>query len=124
MRLYKMEKDKLSSLKDTSFRDEKIREQQDLQRLLKSKIEVIYANIMIISEEFSDWNYSRRSIDLLAIDKDANLVVIELKTTDDGGHMELQAIRYAAMVANMTWEQAKQAFSKYSQENGMDESFA
>ena len=34
--------------------------------------------------------------------------------------MELQAIRYAAMVANMTWEQAKQTFSKYSQENGMD----
>ena len=120
MRLYKMEKDKLSSLEDTSFRDEKIHERQDLQRLLKSNIKVIDANIMIISEEFSDWDYSRRSIDLLAIDKDANLVVIELKTTDDGGHMELQAIRYAAMVANMTWEQAKQAFSKYSQENGMD----
>ena len=115
-----MENEKLSSLDDTSFRDEKIRERQDLQRLLKSKIEVIDANIMIISEEFSDWNDSRRSIDLLAIDKDANLVVIELKTTDDGGHMELQAIRYAAMVANMTWEQAKQTFSKYSQENGMD----
>ena len=120
MRLYKMENEKLSSLDDTSFRDEKIRERQDLQRLLKSKIEVIDANIMIISEEFSDWNDSRRSIDLLAIDKDASLVVIELKTTDDGGHMELQAIRYAAMVANMTWEQAKQTFSKYSQENGMD----
>lgn len=29
----------------------------------------------------------------------ANLVIIELKCTQDGGHMELHAIRYAAMVA-------------------------
>ena len=33
----------------------------------------------MISEEFSDWEDSRRRIDLLAIDKQANLVVIELK---------------------------------------------
>jgi hypothetical protein len=47
----------------------------------------------------SDWEDSSRSIDLLCIDKQANLVVIELKRTEDGGHMELQAIRYAAMVS-------------------------
>ena len=34
---------------------------------------------------------------LLCIDREANLVVVELKRTEDGGHMDLQAIRYAAM---------------------------
>ena len=38
----------------------------------------------------------RRRIDLLGNDRDTNLVIIELKRNDDSGHMELQAIRYAA----------------------------
>ncbi|MCF6253078.1 MAG: hypothetical protein L3J75_17695 [Methylococcaceae bacterium] len=75
---------------------------------------------MVIAEEFGEWSESGRRIDLLAIDKNANLVVIELKRTDDGGHMELQAIRYAAMVANMTWEQAKTTFKKYLDDNSLD----
>ena len=53
---------------------------------------------LVISEEFGEWEESRRRIDLLGLDKDANLVVIELKRTEDG---ELQSIRYAAMVSTM-----------------------
>jgi hypothetical protein len=41
----------------------------------------------------------------LCLDRDANLVVVELKRTDDGGYMELQAIRYAAMISGMTFPQ-------------------
>jgi hypothetical protein len=58
----------------------------------------------VIAEEFSEWEDSRRRIDLLGGDRDGNLVVIELKRTEDGGHMELQAIRYAAMVSALTME--------------------
>ena len=36
--------------------------------------------------------------------------MIELKRTDDGGHMELQALRYAAMVSTMTFRQAVEAY--------------
>ena len=54
------------------------------------------AGVLVVAEEFGDWEESKRRIDLLGLDRDATLVVIELKRTDDGGHMELQAIRYAA----------------------------
>ncbi len=53
---------------------------------------MIAPDLLVVSEEFGEWDDSRRRIDLLAIDRDANLVVIELKRTEDGGHMELQAI--------------------------------
>jgi len=74
---------------------------------------VIAPNILVISEEFGDWQDSKRRIDLLGLDRDANLVVIELKRTDDGGHMELQAIRYASMVSTMTFDRAIQVFAEY-----------
>lgn len=120
MPLYQITDDELSPLVSTSFQEENLWERRDLQRLLRANVEVIAADVMIIAEEFGEWSESGRRIDLLAIDKDANLVVIELKRTDDGGHMELQAIRYAAMVANMTWEQAKAAFKKYLNDNSID----
>ncbi|MGL4422428.1 MAG: hypothetical protein ACRCZF_17300 [Gemmataceae bacterium] len=67
----------------------------------------------MIAEEYGEWDDSRRRIDLLGIDRDANLVVIELKRTEDGGHMELQAIRYAAMASTMTFDQAVEGFADY-----------
>jgi hypothetical protein len=38
--------------------------------------------------------------------------VVEIKRTEDGGHMELQAIRYAAMVSSLTLDQAIAAHAK------------
>ena len=48
-------------------------------------------------------------------------MVIELKRTEDGGHMELQAIRYAAMVSAMTFDNAVEVFTKYLRKNSRDE---
>lgn len=55
---------------------------------------------------------SNRRIDLLCLDKQASLVVVELKRTDDGGHMELQAIRYAAMISPMTFSEMIETFAR------------
>lgn len=108
MPLYEMTSDAFRSISQTSFADLKIRERGDLQRLLRTQIEVLGVDLYVLTEEFGDWEDSRRRIDLLAVDSLANLVVIELKRTNDGGHMELQAIRYASMVSTMTFERAAQ----------------
>ena len=110
MALYELKADDLIAIEETTFATVKVKERADLQRLLRTRIETIVPDAMVIAEEFSNWDDSTRRIDLLAIDKDANLVVIELKRTIDGGHMELQAIRYAAMLSAMTWEQAVEAY--------------
>jgi len=113
MPLYEMTPDAFRPLNQASFADLKVRERDDLQRLLRSQIEVLGDNLYVLAEEFGDWEDSRRRIDLLAIDQQANLVVIELKRTNDGGHMELQAIRYASMVSAMTFGRAEQIHSEF-----------
>ena len=117
MPIYEFTNEEIRALEETSFEKAKVLERYDLQRLLRAKISVVAPNTLVIAEEFSDWKDSNRSIDLLGVDRQANLVVIELKRTKDGGHMELQAIRYAGMVSNMTFEQATNAFSRYLTDN-------
>lgn len=116
MAIYQIVEGGLKVLSETKFEAEGLYERGDLQRLLRQDISALGEDLLVIAEEFGDWVGSSRRIDLLAIDRDANLVVVELKRTDDGGHMELQAIRYAAMVAGMTFEQALEAFTKFTGE--------
>jgi len=113
MAILELSKMEIQALEETTFAEAGYREREDLQRLLREKIDLICPNTMVITEEFGDWEESRRRIDLLALDQDANLVVVELKRTEDGGHMDLQAIRYAAMVSTMTFDQVVSAHEKY-----------
>ena len=81
MPIYEITTDQLRKLEATSFGAAGMRERADLQRLLRSQIEIISPDTLIIAEEFGEWEDSRRRIDLLGIDKNANLIVFELKRT-------------------------------------------
>lgn len=113
MAIYQVTEKGFQPIEVTNFADAGFKEREHLQQLLKQQIDVIAPDTLVISEEFGSWEDSRRRIDLLGIDKDANLVVIELKRTEDGGHMDLQAIRYAAMVSTMTFDGAVDVFERH-----------
>ena len=121
MPIYEFGQEGISRVEETTFSLGGLQERRDLQRLLRDHVEVIAPETLVISEEFGDWEDSRRRIDLLGVDKTANLVVIELKRTEDGGHMELQSIRYAAMVSTMTFDRAADAFNLYLTKLGKED---
>ncbi|MCH2003904.1 PDDEXK family nuclease [Acinetobacter ursingii] len=118
MTIYTFEENNLMQIEKTTFLDAEILERSHLQKAIKNNINVIASDCLVIAEEYSEWDSSKKRIDLLAIDKNANLVVIELKRTETGDHMELQAIRYASMVSTMTLDLAADIFSRYKQING------
>lgn len=126
MPLYQIEPHSIEPVPSKSFQELGLKERGDLQRLLKSAIHVVSPDTLVIAEEYSDWEDSRRRIDLLGLDTDGSLVVIELKRTEDGGHMDLQAIRYAAMISTMSFERVVEAYSKTirSQDSEKDARFA
>ncbi len=120
MAIYEIKTDSLAKIEEISFPKAGLKERADLQRLLRTQIEIISPDTLIIAEEFGEWKESKRRIDLLGLDKDANLVVIELKTTESGGHMELHAMRYAAMVSTMTLEKAVEVYGTFLHKIGSD----
>ena len=121
MAIYELTDEGIRRLQKTSFAERGIYERRDIQKLLRDQIETISDRTMVVAEEFGEWDASRRRIDLLCIDKEANLVVIELKRTEDGGHMELQAIRYSAMISTMTFDQVVEAHKSFLAGIGSDD---
>ncbi|WP_433285545.1 hypothetical protein [Micromonospora sp. CA-244673] len=113
MPLYEIDGDRLRRHDNARFAALGIYERNDLQRLLRDDIAVLSPDLLVVAEEFGNWEDSRRRIDLLAVDKTGHLVVIELKRTDDGGHMELQALRYAAMVSAMSFDEVVAAYEDH-----------
>lgn len=113
MAIFELETAGLKRLSPVALSAAQVHERRDLQRVLREQSRELLDDVLIIAEEFGGWDDSRRRIDLLGVDRDANLVVIELKRGDTGAHMELQAVRYAAMVSKMTFEQAVDAYGRH-----------
>jgi hypothetical protein len=114
-----MTREDLVECEHVTFAHLEIKERADLQHVLRDHIKVLGDDLRVIAEEYGGWEDSRRRIDLLALDKQQRLVVIELKRTESGGHMELQALRYAAMVSAMTFEQVVDAHETYLAKRGL-----
>lgn len=126
MAIYRMVGDKadLAQVPVTSFGQTGVMERQDLQRILRDKPEILEPGLFVITEEFRDWADSDRRIDLLCLDTHGRLVVVELKRGDTGEYMDLQAIRYAAMVSTITLQQAIDTHQAYLEKRGIAENAA
>ena len=120
MSLYRVDDKELKAVATTTFQEQGLQERRDLQQLIINQPSALGSDLFIIAEEFENWSKSARRIDLLAIDGDGTLTVIELKRNEDPGPMDLQALRYAAMVANITLEQLTDVHQAFGEAHGLD----
>src|SRR5438067_10675217 len=75
MALFELTKDNLIPAAETQFHREGIYERTDLQRLLRQDVAVLAPDLMVLAQEFGNWEDSNRRIDLLCLNKDAQLVI-------------------------------------------------
>ena len=111
--------DSLSEIPETSLSGEGKQERHDLQHWLRDYPDVLEDGLFVLAEEYGDWAESGRRIDILALDERRRLVVVELKR-DAGAFMDLQALRYAALVAHMTFDQAVAAHARWLRARAID----
>ncbi len=93
--------DKATKITAGSFAGLNIWERTHIQEWIRSNPEILGEDLLIVSIEFDRFDKSSDRLDLLAVDRQGNLVVVELKRDSAAGYADLQAIRYAAMVSSM-----------------------
>lgn len=84
------------AMNEVDFAQLGLRERQDIQEWIAANPGILGDDLLIISKEFSGFDRTAERLDLLAVDKDARLVVIELKRDDTGADVHWQAIKYAS----------------------------
>src|SRR5690554_1073759 len=77
--------------------------------------------LLIIQQEFDGFDDTRERLDLLAIDKQGNLVIIENKLDDSGRDVVWQALKYASYCANLKKQQVVEIFQRYLDEQARQE---
>jgi len=96
--------DKASKITESSFCGLNIWERQHIEEWVRTNPEMLGEDLLVVSIEFDRFSNSNDRLDVLALDRSGNLVVVELKRDSAAGYADLQAIRYAAMVSSMTVE--------------------
>ena len=103
----------ISRLDSKTFTELGLLERFDIQEWIAGSPEILGEDLLIIAKEHE--LPSRIRIDLLAVDRDANLVVIELKRDESGSAVEWQAIKYASYCSNITTEELSAFYAQHLQ---------
>ncbi|GAM62057.1 putative inner membrane protein [Vibrio ishigakensis] len=76
-----------------------------MQEWLANQPDALGEELLIIQKEFDGFDDTRERLDLLAMNKDGNLVIIENKLDDTGRDVMWQALKYASYCSNLTKSQ-------------------
>lgn len=104
---------RLSRLVQKRFSDLNLRERDHLQEWLANQPDALGEDLLVIQKEFDGFDETRERLDLLALDKDGNLVVIENKLDDSGRDVTWQALKYTAYVSSLTKTQIVDIYQQY-----------
>jgi hypothetical protein len=104
---------RLEKLEEKRFSDLNLREREHLQEWLAGQPDALGEELLIIQKEFDGFDGTRERLDLLALDKDGQLVVIENKLDDSGRDVTWQALKYTAYVSSLTKAQIVEIHQHY-----------
>jgi hypothetical protein len=118
--LYDKQNKSLAPCKETEFRSYGLLERQDLAKWVEQYPAILGEELLIITSEYDRFDKTNERLDLLALDKDGNLVVIELKRDDSGKNVDLQAIKYAAYCSTLRLTDIVDMYVKYHKQKGVE----
>ncbi|MDQ2107707.1 MULTISPECIES: DUF4268 domain-containing protein [Vibrio] len=104
---------RISPVKTKRFSELGFTERKHLQEWLAHEPSVLGEELLIIQKEFDGFDDTRERLDLLALDKDGNLVIIENKLDDSGRDVVWQALKYASYCASLTKAQIVEIYQQY-----------
>lgn len=125
--MYKIDRaaNRIAPLEAKRFSDLGFTERKHLQEWLENCPQALTQGsgdeLLIIQKEFDGFDDTRERLDLLAIDKEGNLVIIENKLDDSGRDVVWQALKYASYCANLQKYQVVDIFQRYLNQKAQKE---
>ncbi len=101
----------LTKLDPTGFASHNLLERYDIQEWIEKTPDILGEEFLIIGKELLLPSGSR--LDLLAVDKKARLVIIELKRDESGRDVDWQAIKYTSYCSNFLVGEIIQSYTDY-----------
>lgn len=103
---------KTSALEFTSLANEGFKEEDLREWIIDSSSDILGEELFLIGREVSVQELGD-AIDILGIDRDGNLVIIELKRGSLRDPVDFQGLKYAAYTAQWDYEELKEQFEYF-----------
>ncbi len=104
---------RIEKIEEKTFHELGFKEKENLQEWLANNPGALGEDLLVIQKEFSGFNETRERLDLLALDKQGNIVVIENKLDDSGRDVTWQVLKYASYCASLSKVQIIKIFQEY-----------
>lgn len=113
--MYQIDKqqNKINRLEEKTFSELGFKEREHLQEWIAKDPSCLGEELLIIQKEFDGFQETRERLDLLAVDKQGNLVIIENKLDDSGKDVTWQVIKYASYCSSLSKEDLRNIYQQY-----------
>lgn len=113
---------KMTKATPCTFKSLGLKERQDLQEWIANEPSSLGEDLLIIQKEFAGFADTKERLDLLALDKQGNIVVIENKLDDSGKDVTWQALKYASYCSSLSKQNVIDIYQDYlgSSANAVD----
>ena len=108
---------RMEKIPKESFSSLGFRERENLQEWIANYPSALGEDLLIIQKEFSGFPDTKERLDLLALDKKGNLVIIENKLDDTGRDVTWQALKYASYCSTLSKDDIKQIYQSFLDTN-------
>lgn len=115
------QQNRIKNLKKKTFNELGFKERAHLQEWLANEPQALGEAFLIIQKEFDGFNGTNERLDLLALDKEGNLVIIENKLDDTGKDVTWQVLKYASYCSTLNKEHIKDIYQSYLDKTGSGE---
>ncbi len=112
----------IEAVAEQTFKELKFKEREHLQEWIAKNPLALGEDLLIIQKEFSGFDDTNERLDLLALDKSGNLVIIENKLDDSGKDVTWQALKYASYCSTLRKGQIIDIYSDYLTRNNSEKS--
>lgn len=122
MYIINKEANRIEKIETATFKQLGFKEREHLQEWIANNPSCLNEDLLIIQKEFDGFNDTSERLDLLAIDKQGNLVIVENKLDDTGRDVTWQVLKYASYCSTLNGTQIISIFNQYLSKIGSSDS--